>query len=829
MPELSQEAPADERVAVVAAECRLPGAPDLEAFWELLTTGRDAVTRELRPATGPGRPGGGDGGDGGQLLAARGRLAGIDRFDAAFFGFSAADARIADPQLRLLLEVGYHAFEASGHLGRGERVGVFASCGISTYLLNNLLPNKADLPAWSEVYTLNDKDFAATRLAYALDLTGPAMSVQTACSSSLVAVHVACQSLLTGECDTALVAGAAIHVPQDEAEPHRPGGILSADGYCRAFDAAATGTIWGDGVAAVVLRRLEDAELDGDPILAAVLGSAINNDGRRKPGYLAPSIAGQRECILAALDLAGVVPDDIGLVEAHGTGTLLGDPVELAALWDAWQARGSSRRRCAVGSVKTNMGHLSEAAGLTGFLKAVLSVQRAVIPPSLHFERGNTAFPWDSAPFFVPMENLSWDDDLRVAGVTSLGMGGTNAHVLLASRAQLPTAAPAPGGSVTLLLSAAAPASLAALAGSARAVLESDATAGPELAQTLALERPAMTYRAAVTASDQGQLASALRRVEAGSHVSKADDPVAVVLAFGGQANLDIPAARALFARPDFVAHISEALAVLDGSLARYVHAVLTDPGAAALARRTDVAQSLLFTVQSYFAGQLHEAGFQPRAVTGHSAGELAAAYAAGMIGFRDAMWLASRRGAAMERLAGPGALATVSAAAERGPGEAWRQRRHRGGQLGGVLRDRGADPGHRRGAGRAAPRRDTGAAAGRGAGFPHSRDGRGGGGGRRAHRPGHLHAGAHLHGVHPNRRLRIGPVARRPVVLAAPGARAGRLPRCHADGRRDGRRPLRLGRGGARASPAALCRRRAAAVCAGQRLRGARGGRPAG
>lgn len=662
MTDLAVHAPADQRVAVVAAECRLPGAPDVEAFWELLVTGRDAVTRELRPAPACRGSGGHT-----AVLTARGRLDRIDEFDAAFFGYSPADARITDPQIRLLLEVGYHAFEASGRIGRGDRVGVFASCGISTYLLNNLLPGRQDLPAWGEIYPLNDKDFAATRLAYALGATGPAVSVQTACSSSLVAVHMACQSLLVGECDAALVAAVGIHVPQDDAEPYRSEGILSADGYCRAFDAAATGTTFGNGVVAILLRRLEDAVTDDDEVLATILGTAINNDGRRKPGYLAPSVDGQRECILAALDMADVGPDDVGLVEAHGTGTLLGDPVELAALWEAWQARGTSGRRCAIGSVKTNVGHLSEAAGLAGLLKAVLSVQRAAIPPSLHFTVGNTAFDWAAAPFFVPVQSLPWDGDIRVAGVTSLGMGGTNAHVIVASHAQPPDRAAAtsvPRGSVTLRLSAASRRSLAALADSARILLETDAPLGQAIAETLDLERPDMAYRLAVTAPSPDLLAGELRWAAAGIQPAPVSIPGVVVLAFGGQANLDIPAVRALYERTDFAGHVRRSLAVLDDSLAQSLHAVLTVPGAAPLARQTDVAQSLLFTVQSYLTDHLLAAGIEPRVVTGHSAGELAAAYAAGMIGLSEAMWLAGRRGTAMEQLAEKGAIASVSASA---------------------------------------------------------------------------------------------------------------------------------------------------------------------
>jgi phthiocerol/phenolphthiocerol synthesis type-I polyketide synthase E len=637
-----------DAIAVLGVACRLPGADDVAEFWDLLRLGRDAITRETVDAPGGGRP------------SARGVLTDVDMFDAAFFGFSSADARIADPQLRLLLEEGYHAYEASGRLRSADRLGVFASCGMSTYLLNNLLPGSQAMQDWTDVSSLNDKDFAATRLAYALDATGPVLSVQTACSSSLVALHLACESLLTGECDTALVAGAGIHIPQLGPARTAPSALVAPDGHCRAFDAAAGGTVFGNGVVAVVLCRLEDARTD-DEIMAVVLGTAVNNDGRRKPGYLSPSVDGQRDCVVAALDAAGVAPDAIGMVETHGTGTPLGDPIELQALADAWRIGGATGRPCAIGSVKTNIGHTGEAAGLAGFLKAVLSVRHGVIPPSLHFQSGNPAFDWSTAPFYVPDAIVPWTGEHRVAGVTSLGIGGTNAHIVVAAfdRQRPPITPPRPGPAV-VRISAATPAGLAALVTEVKTTLERDPSALDPIADELNHRRKDLPYRAAVAGRDAAEVAAALGRNGVPETARRVRGSGPAVFAFGGQGDVDTAGLAALLAQDEFAAHLRRAAVDLEPGERNWLEDPINIGDASALPTLTDLVQPLLYGFQTFVVDLLAGAGVTPAVVVGHSVGEIAALYAAGMISLSNGMALAARRGAAMQRSAPEGAMATI-------------------------------------------------------------------------------------------------------------------------------------------------------------------------
>ncbi|MFY9342296.1 MAG: beta-ketoacyl synthase N-terminal-like domain-containing protein, partial [Planctomycetota bacterium] len=429
---------ADTDIAVVGMACRLPGAPDLEAFWRLLREGRDArrelTDEHLRSLGVPP-----------DVLAdpayvkAAMVLDGIDQFDAGFFGLSARDAALFDPQHRVWLEVCWEALEHAGHLPErfAGRIGVFAGCGMDTYLLHNILTNP-DLVRQVGMFLIrhtgNDKDFLATRTSYQFDLRGPSVNVLTACSTSLVAIHQAGQSLLAGECDMALAGGVTILVPQDRGYLHKEGEVLSPDGHCRAFDEASKGTIFGSGAGVVLLRRLQDALADGDRIHAIVAGSAVNNDGTRKVSFLAPSVDGYAEVVAEALALAGVPAEQVQYLEAHGTGTAVGDPIEIEALTQAFRATTGKNGFCGIGSVKTNIGHLDTAAGVAGFLKVVLAMQRGEIPASRKYRRPNPLIDFGKTPFHVVAEPRPWprpDGGERIAGVSSLGVGGTNAHVLV--------------------------------------------------------------------------------------------------------------------------------------------------------------------------------------------------------------------------------------------------------------------------------------------------------------------------------------------------------------------------------------------------------------
>jgi phthiocerol/phenolphthiocerol synthesis type-I polyketide synthase E len=448
-------------IAVVGMAGRFPGAPGVEAFWHNLRNGVEGVRtldpRELADAGVPAELAASP-----RYVARKGTLEGIELFDAGFFGLTPREAAGIDPQQRIFLECAHEALEDAGHAGDGRlRTGVFGGTGYNAYSAR-LVARGALEPGRPEMVPAllgNAPDFLATRVAYKLDLTGPAVTVQTACSTSLVAVHLAVQSLLAGECDLALAGGATVRVPQTAGHLHQEGGILSADGHCRAFDADADGTVNGCGAGIVVLRRLDDALADGDRVRAVILGSAINNDGAAKVAFTAPSPDAQADVIAEAQAVAGVAPDEIGYVEAHGTGTRLGDAIELEALARVFGGGGA---RVLLGSVKTMIGHLDSAAGVASLIKTVLALEHGEVPPSLHFRAPGPAVLAQSGRFTVASRLLPWPrrgEAPRRAGVSSFGFGGTNAHVVVQEApAPAPTDPPRPWS--VLCLSARTPAAL---------------------------------------------------------------------------------------------------------------------------------------------------------------------------------------------------------------------------------------------------------------------------------------------------------------------------------------------------------------------------------
>ena len=380
-------------IAVVGLAGRFPSARNLDEFWRRLCEGAELVSffsdEELSRR----------GADSAALkdphyVKAEAVLEDIELFDASFFGFTPREAETLDPQHRLFLEESWTALESAGYNSQtyDGRIGVFAGESLNTYFLHNLFPNRKLLESLgaSQVVIANDRDYLTTQVSFRLNLKGPSFSVQTACSTSLVAVHLACQSLLNRECDMALAGGVSVSVPQGLGGHYQEGGIISPDGHCRAFDAKARGTVKGSGVGVVVLKRLADAMKDHDTIHAVIKGSAINNDGAVKIGYTAPAVEGQAGVIEEALALASIEPETIGYVETHGTGTALGDPIELAALTHAFRTGTQATGFCAIGSVKTNIGHLDAAAGIAGLIKTILALEYRQIPPSLHFEQPST-------------------------------------------------------------------------------------------------------------------------------------------------------------------------------------------------------------------------------------------------------------------------------------------------------------------------------------------------------------------------------------------------------------------------------------------------------
>ncbi|MFF9118729.1 SDR family NAD(P)-dependent oxidoreductase [Streptomyces massasporeus] len=615
-----------ETVAVVGMACRLPGADTPERLWANLREGRSAVSRfgAEEAADVPGRPSvvGHP-----AFVGAEALLDGVDLFDANLFGYAPREAQIMDPQHRIGLEVAWDTFESAGYdpaCTEGP-VGVFLAAGFSSYLVRNLLVDQEAQQALGGLSLLvhNDKDFLATGVSHRLGLRGPSIAVGSACSSSLAAVHLAARSLQSYECDLALAGGVSLQVPQRQGYLYAPDGIYSPSGACRPFDAAADGTVGGSGAGMVLLKRLSDAVRDGDHIHAVVLGSALNNDGRDKIGFTAPSVRGQSEVIAEAHAISGVSADTLGYVEAHGTGTELGDPVEIEALTKAFRHTTDRRGYCAVGSVKAAIGHLDAAAGIVGFIASVLVAREGTVPPSPYFQAPNPAIDFATSPFFVATQALplSGPRGMRRVGVSSFGVGGTNAHVVLQ---EPPERAPGPEttGGIPLLLSGRDPGTLRDAAGRlARRLTEVPGVPLTDIARSLAGKR-AFPYRRAILATDS---ATAVRALE-----STPDEPAVarrVVFTLPDPTVLSPTDLAALAAEPA----VSRAL---DALLARAARAGVRVPRPAAdcAPHPATSEPATAFAVQYAMVEALADWGVRPTAVSGAGTGELTAAVTAGLL-----------------------------------------------------------------------------------------------------------------------------------------------------------------------------------------------------
>ncbi|GIJ64117.1 beta-ketoacyl synthase N-terminal-like domain-containing protein [Virgisporangium aurantiacum] len=524
-------------LAVIGLACRVPGAPDAATFWRNLVDEVDSVRRytadDLRAAGVPARLAG--------WVPAYGHLDGLADFDAGFFGYPVAEAALVDPQQRLFLEVAYAAVEDAGYdPARSDATfGVFAGAAANRYFLWHLLGNPAALPDgvapvwredWEEAVPGSPPDFLPLRVAYKLGLTGPAVAAQTACSSSLVAVCQAAQSLLDFRCDIAIAGGAAVISTRQAGYRYRPGGMLSPDGNCRPFDVTANGMVFGNGAGAVVLKRLAEAVADGDHVHAVLRGWAVTNDGGARAGFTAPGVDGQAAAIVEAMAAAGVSPDSVGLVEAHASSTPVGDTIEVAALRQAYR-RGTDRvEDCALGSAKANVGSLDAAAGVVGLIKAVHAVRDGVVPADPGFTAPHPDLDLAGSPFFVPAKTQGWPigDEPRRAAVSSFGMGGTNAHVVVEQPPVRPSTVD-DGGPHTLELSAATPTALAATARRLADHLTDDgAPPLSDVAYTLAVGRARLAHRATVTCRTTAEAVESLRRLASGDapgHVAPAAPP----------------------------------------------------------------------------------------------------------------------------------------------------------------------------------------------------------------------------------------------------------------------------------------------------------------
>ncbi len=503
----SDELPRDG-IAIIGMAARLPGARDLDAYWHNLVNGVGAV-RSLDDAE--LRRGGFDAralADP-SLVRAFGVLDDVDCFDAGYFGYAPARAEQLDPQQRILLECAVTALEHAGYPGEalGGTIGAYLATAQSTYRPQS----SAEIANGFFALTSSDKDYAATRVSYKLDLTGPSVMVQAACSSSLAAVHHAVEALLSGQCEMALAGGCSITLPQG-AYRWAEGLMVAQDGVCRPFDRAASGAVPGNGCALVVLKPLADALADGDTVHAVIRGSALNNDGRHKADYLAPSVRGQARVVGEALTVAGLSADAIGYVEAHGTGTALGDPIEIRALTQAFRHFTDARASCAIGSVKASIGHLNVASGIAGLVKAVLALEHGLVPPSLNFAEANPEIDLASTPFFVAREVATWPDrdGPRRAGVSSFGFGGTNVHLVLEQAPAQPVMA-TDARAVILPLSARTPAALERLSVDMAQWLRRHPEANlADVAHTLAVGRLAHEHRRCVEATTPGEAAGLL-------------------------------------------------------------------------------------------------------------------------------------------------------------------------------------------------------------------------------------------------------------------------------------------------------------------------------
>jgi phthiocerol/phenolphthiocerol synthesis type-I polyketide synthase E len=659
---LTQTCEENPDLAVIGMAGRFPGARNVNEFWENLRSGVESITffsdqECLDAGVDPAllsNP---------NYVKAAPVLEDFEGFDASFFDYSPREARFLDPQQRLFLECAWEALESAGYDAEkyAGSIGVYAGSAMNTYLLfSGLLPHLVD--EFILTLTGSDKDFLTTRVSYKLNLTGPSVTVQTGCSTSLVAVHMACQSLLNAECDMVLAGGVSVRVPHRGGYLYQEGSIFTPDGHCRAFDAEAKGTLFGSGVGIVVLKRLADAIADGDCIHALIKGSAINNDGSAKANYTSPSVGRQADAIVEAIANAGINAETISYVETHGTGTALGDPIEIAALTRAFRTDTQKKRFCAIGSVKTNIGHLDAAAGVTGLIKTILALEHRTLPPSLHFKNPNPEINFADTPFYVNSTLSEWHTRAAAplrAGVNALGVGGTNAHVILEEAPAVEASGPSRPAQL-LLLSSKTRSGLDKASANLAAYLSENPRANlADVAYTLQLGRKHFNHRQMLVCQNADESVSALLAQGSQSVVRASHKPVPqdVVFMFTGQGaqyvnmGLELYRTEARFrARVDQCAEFLQPHLFLDLRDVLYPQAEDAERAARAL-NQTRITQPALFTVEYALAELWMSWGVTPSVLIGHSIGEYVAACLSGVFSLEDSLSLVAGRGRLMQEL----------------------------------------------------------------------------------------------------------------------------------------------------------------------------------
>jgi acyl transferase domain-containing protein len=655
----------NDGIAIIGMAGRFPGARSPQELWRNLLEGRETITHfdanELEAADAEEMAARSDP----AYVTARGIIDDADKFDAGFFGITPREAEVLDPQQRLFLEAAWEALEDAGHDPHSfpGPIGVFAGQSNNSYFLKNLLERKdvTELVGWLTTMMGNEKDYLATRVAYKLDLKGPALNIVTACSTSLVAVATAVQSLSTWQCDMALAGGVSITLPQKRGYLSQEGAITSPDGHCRAFDANAAGTVFSNGLGIVALRRLSDAIEANDRIYAVIKSAALNNDGSAKVSFTAPSVEGHAQVIATAQALAGIDPDTISYIEAHGTGTSLGDPIEISGLTQAFRAGGAvGNGTCAIGALKTNIGHLDAAAGVAGLIKTALALHHRTLPATLHFQAPNPKLDLDNTPFIVNTRCRPWEaggHPLR-AGVSSFGVGGTNAHVVLE---EAPAAAPseAARSSHLIVLSSRTPAGLEEQRRRLAAHLASEP--GLDLADvafTLQTGRRAFNYRQAFACSDHEGAKKALSAAPAKTKTPRSAAAFeGVAFMFPGQGAQYVNMGRSLYGEePLFRREVDEACEVLTPLLGRDLKQIIYPasdraPAAAEELKQTCFTQPALFVIEHALARLWMSWGVQPVASIGHSLGEYVSATIAGTFDRDAALKLVAKRAALMQAL----------------------------------------------------------------------------------------------------------------------------------------------------------------------------------